>query len=227
MITLENVCKLYDAHERVNALQDVSLRLNNGCFTSIMGPSGSGKSTLLNIMGCLDTPTSGRYFLFDTDVSTLSKRQLAGLRSKHIGFVFQSFNLVPRMSALENVELPMVYSGVSIPLRRERAREILQLLGLGERLHHKPGELSGGQCQRVAIARALVNDPDIILADEPTGNLDPITGEEIMSIFERLNVLGKSVIIITHEPEVARRTQGCITLVQGSVKGDTYVQTGI
>ncbi len=217
MIKFECVNKTYGGTNPVYALADVNMELDTGCYVAISGPSGSGKSTLLNIMGCLDTPSSGSYTLFGSDVSKLGITALAKLRARHIGFVFQSFNLISRMSALENVELPMIYSGVSPRYRREKAKETLCLLGLENRLSHKPSELSGGQCQRVAIARALVNDPDIILADEPTGNLDPHTSEEIICTLENLNKAKKSIIIITHEPEVARRASQQIILTDGKI----------
>ena len=203
-ILLSNVTKVYElGGETVNALAGLTLSISPGEFTAIMGPSGSGKSTLMNILGCLDRPTSGSYMLDGQEVATLNDDQLATTRNKKIGFVFQSFNLLPRMSTLENVALPMVYAGVEKKERLARATQVLTMVGLEERMNHQPNELSGGQRQRVAIARALVNDPTIIMADEPTGNLDTKSGDEVMAIFAELNTQGRTIILVTHEPEIA------------------------
>ncbi|MEL6865530.1 MAG: ABC transporter ATP-binding protein, partial [Bacteroidota bacterium] len=206
--------------EKVHALQSISLEINKNEYVALMGPSGSGKSTLMNLLGCLDTPTSGDYFLNGTNVSTLDDDELAEIRNKEIGFVFQTFNLLPRLSALDNVALPLVYAGKSKSERTEKARRALDAVGLGDRFHHKPNELSGGQRQRVAIARALVNDPAIILADEPTGNLDTKTSIEIMGIFEKLHQAGNTIIVVTHEPDIAEHTHRIIRLRDGLVETD-------
>ena len=217
VIEIENVTKVYQMGDvQVNALNGVSLKIERGEMVAITGPSGSGKSTLMNIIGCLDTPTSGTYILDDVDVSKLSDDQQAGIRNKKIGFVFQTFNLLPRTTALDQVELPMVYAGT--PNRRQRALAALEQVGLKERVHHRPNELSGGQQQRVAIARALVNDPSIILADEPTGNLDSKSGAEIMRIFKSLNQeQGLTVILVTHDQGVAAQAQRVIRVRDGVV----------
>ena len=220
-IAIQDIVKTYQMGDSiVRALAGVSLTIEEGEFTAIMGPSGSGKSTLMNILGCLDRPTSGSYKLDGAEVATLGDDELALTRNKKIGFVFQNFNLLSRMSALNNVALPMVYAGVPQKDRLERARKNLEMVGLGGRLHHKPNELSGGQRQRVAIARALVNEPTIILADEPTGNLDSKSGDEIMEIFCELNQQGRTVILVTHEPEIAAYTRRTVTFRDGLIVSD-------
>ena len=220
-IVIQDIVKTYQMGDSiVRALAGVSLTIEEGEFTAIMGPSGSGKSTLMNILGCLDRPTSGSYKLDSAEVATLGDDELALTRNKKIGFVFQNFNLLSRMSALNNVALPMVYAGVPQKDRLERARKNLEMVGLGGRLHHKPNELSGGQRQRVAIARALVNEPTIILADEPTGNLDSKSGDEIMEIFCELNQQGRTVILVTHEPEIAAYTRRTVTFRDGLIVSD-------
>jgi putative ABC transport system ATP-binding protein len=213
--------KLYkNGENEVAALKDVDLHVKKGEFIAIMGPSGSGKSTLMNIIGCLDKPTTGEYYLDGKSISQLDKRQLAYIRNKRIGFVFQNFNLLPRMSSLRNVEIPMIYAGVSPKERRKKAMEALESVGLGDRWHHKPNELSGGQKQRVAIARALVNSPGIILADEPTGNLDSKSGAEIMEIFANLHRDGTTIVLITHENEIARYAQKVVIFRDGRKVGE-------
>lgn len=204
----------------VHALQDITLNIDRNEYVALMGPSGSGKSTLMNLLGCLDTPTAGDYILNGTNVSTMTDGDLAEVRNKEIGFVFQTFNLLPRLSALENVALPLVYGGISKRARLDRAEEVLTAVGLGDRVDHKPNELSGGQRQRVAIARALVNDPSIILADEPTGNLDTKTSIEIMGIFEEIHRQGNTVILVTHEPDIAEHAHRIVRLRDGLVETD-------
>ena len=223
LIQLESVTKTYDSGENaVQALRGIELGVERGEFAAIIGPSGSGKSTLMHILGCLDTPSSGRYWLDGEDVAEMSSRQLARIRNQKIGFVFQTFNLLPRATVLKNVELPMLYAGMSGGDRRERAFEALERVGLTNRAKHRPGELSGGQRQRVAIARALVNNPSLILADEPTGNLDQKTGHEIIGIFEKLISQDETIIIVTHDPSIAARTGRRIKIVDGEiVDGDT------
>lgn len=206
--------------EKVQALKSITLDIYPNEYVALMGPSGSGKSTLMNLLGCLDTPTDGKYFLNNTDVSKMEDGDLAEVRNKEIGFVFQTFNLLPRLSALENVALPLVYGGVGKSRRLERAREVLTAVGLGDRVDHKPNELSGGQRQRVAIARALVNNPSIILADEPTGNLDTKTSIEIMEIFEKIHAEGNTIILVTHEPDIAEHAHRIVRLRDGLIETD-------
>jgi putative ABC transport system ATP-binding protein len=206
--------------ETVQALRGVTLDINRNEYVAIMGPSGSGKSTMMNMVGCLDTPTSGEYWLNGQEVSRLSDDALARVRNKEIGFVFQTFNLLPRATALHNVELPLVYAGVNGKDRRDRAMHALEIVGLAQRVHHRPNELSGGQRQRVAIARALVNSPSILLADEPTGNLDSTTSEEIMGVFGELHAQGQTVIMVTHEPDIAAHAARTVVLRDGRVESD-------
>ncbi|MGQ9664206.1 MAG: ABC transporter ATP-binding protein [bacterium] len=201
----------------IEALRGVSLEIAENEYLSIMGPSGSGKSTLMHILGCLDTATKGEYFLEDKRVSDYTDAELAKIRNLSIGFVFQSFNLLSRLSALDNVTLPLVYAGVSKKVRTERAKEILSRVGLAERMHHHPNELSGGECQRVAIARALINHPKILFADEPTGNLDTKTGKEIMELFGRLNAEGNTIVLVTHDPNIARHAKRVIKIIDGKI----------
>jgi putative ABC transport system ATP-binding protein len=223
MIKLENVTRVYQMGQTlVQALRGLNLEIVDGEFVAIMGPSGSGKSTLLHLIGGLDLPTTGRVLLDDLDIAQQNGNQLAELRGRKVGFVFQTFNLVPTLSALKNVELPMIFQKVPRKERYEKARRLLEQVGLGDRLHHKPSELSGGECQRVAIARALANDPQILLADEPTGNLDAESGEQIMQILKRLNEEQKmTIIVVTHNPEVARYAHRIIRMRYGQIEDDT------
>lgn len=211
--------------QTVHALRGVSFQIQRNEYVALMGPSGSGKSTMMNIIGCLDTPTKGRYILNGHDVKTLSDNELAEVRNKEIGFVFQTFNLLPRSSALANVELPLVYAGVRSSERRERAEAVMEKVGLTDRMQHKPNELSGGQRQRVAIARALINNPSILLADEPTGNLDSKTGYEIMELFEDLYSQGNTIILVTHEEDIAEHARRIVRLRDGLLESDRPVTT--
>jgi len=221
MITIENITKTYHmGTQELTVLKGVSLHIDKGEYVAIVGPSGSGKSTLMNIIGCLDTPDSGTYHLNDTDVSHMSDDELARVRGHEIGFVFQQFNLLARTPAIKQVALPLMYQGVSRGDRNARAEEMLKLVGLGDRMHHRPDELSGGQQQRVAIARALVVKPSIILADEPTGNLDSTSGEEVMDLFDALHEQGITIITVTHAEEVAEHTARTVTIRDGEITGD-------
>lgn len=224
MITLSNLTKVYKTGDvEVRALNGVDLSISQGEFVSIMGPSGSGKSTMMNILGCLDRPSSGKYLLDGLNIREADDNQLAEIRNKKIGFVFQSFNLLSRTTALENVELPMLYAGLGARERHEKALKALKAVGLEDRVHHKPNELSGGQQQRVAIARSLVNDPLIIMADEPTGNLDSRSSEEIMSIFQQLNETGITIALVTHEPDIARFSKRIVHFKDGVIDNDELV----
>lgn len=219
VIKLSNIAKVYQMGKiQIHALRDISLEIRRNEYVAIMGPSGSGKSTLMNVLGCLDSPSQGSYWLNGTDVSEMSDRDLANIRNKDIGFVFQTFNLLPRYTSLENVALPLVYAGLSKKARLDQAADILGSVGLGDRVDHKPNELSGGQRQRVAIARALANHPAIILADEPTGNLDTKTSYEIMALFDELHKAGNTILIVTHEEDIASYAQSVIRLRDGLVE---------
>ena len=221
VISIRALAKVYQmGQQEVRALNSVSLDIERNEYVALMGPSGSGKSTLMNMLGCLDSPSSGQYFLGGQDVSDMSDDALAEVRNKQIGFVFQTFNLIPRLSALENVALPLVYAGFSLKKRLAKARQVLESVGLGSRLDHKPNELSGGQRQRVAVARALVNDPAIILADEPTGNLDSKTSIEIMGLFQEIHAKGNTVILVTHEPDIAQYAHRIVRLRDGLIERD-------
>ena len=225
LIAIRDLHRIYQVGtEEVHALNGVDLDIAANEYVAIMGPSGSGKSTLMNLLGCLDTPTSGSYRLKDHEIGSMSDDELARIRNQEIGFVFQTFNLLARADAIHNVELPLVYAGIKHEERRKRAREALEMVGLGDRMKHKPNELSGGQRQRVAIARALVNRPSIILADEPTGNLDSTTGEVIMSAFERIWQQGNTVIVVTHEPDIAQHANRVVRMRDGKIESDTANQ---
>jgi len=222
IIELRNIAKRYImGSEIIDALKDINLKVNKNEYLALMGPSGSGKSTLMNLIGCLDSPTTGEYILHGVDVSKMSDGELAEVRNKEIGFVFQTFNLLPRMSALDNVALPLIYAGLGKEERHARAKQVLKDVGLSDRMTHKPNELSGGQRQRVAIARALVNNPAIILADEPTGNLDSKTSLEIMNILEEIHLNGNTVILVTHEPDIAQFAKRVVRLRDGMIESDT------
>jgi putative ABC transport system ATP-binding protein len=224
MIQVKDVRKIYEVGiQKIEAIAGVDLEIDRNEYVAIMGPSGSGKSTFMNILGCLDTPTEGIYYLNGELVSNLSDDELARIRNKEIGFVFQTFNLLPRATALQNVELPLIYGGISSDERRRRSKEALESVGLADRAVHRPNELSGGQRQRVAIARALVNRPSIILADEPTGNLDSRTGEEIMVIFEKIHQAGNTIVIVTHEEYIAEHAQRVVRLRDGKIESDQRV----
>ena len=228
IIRVESLKKVYDTGAiQVEALKDINLGIEKNEYVAIMGASGSGKSTLMNILGCLDRLTEGKYILDDVDVSTLNDNELAAIRNKKIGFVFQAFNLLPRLSALANVELPMLYAGLPKSDRQKKAKAALERVGLGDRMHHRPNELSGGQKQRVAIARALVNNPAIILADEPTGNLDTKSSEEIMGIFEALNNEGVTIVMVTHELDISQHTKRAVVFRDGEIISDKQVENRI
>ena len=224
LIDLNNLYKIYAmGTTQINALNGLDCQINKGEYVALMGPSGSGKSTLMNIIGCLDTPSKGTYYLNETNVSKMTDDELATIRNVEIGFVFQSFNLLPRASALENVALPLIYAGVPKKERIERAQNVLNKVGLGDRCHHKPNELSGGQRQRVAIARALINNPSIVLADEPTGNLDSKSGIEIMNLFDEIHREGNTVVMVTHEEDIANYAQRTIRMIDGKLADQLIV----
>jgi putative ABC transport system ATP-binding protein len=223
LIEIRDVEKTYDmgAEAQVRALDGVSLSIDQGGYVAIMGPSGSGKSTLMNLIGCLDTPSSGSYRLKEREIATMTDDELAQIRNAEIGFIFQTFNLLPRADALQNVELPLIYAGMPRRERHERAKEALNSVGLGDRMHHRPNEMSGGQRQRVAIARALVNRPSILLADEPTGNLDSKTGQEILGLMDNLHAAGNTIILVTHDDELSQRAKRIVRLRDGKIVSDS------
>ena len=224
VIGLKNIVKnYYLGKQTLPVLKGINLHIYENEYVSLMGPSGSGKSTLMNIIGCLDTCTSGQYVLNNQDISTMHEDKLAQIRSKEIGFVFQQFNLLPKFNALENVALPLVYAGISKKEREEIAMEMLHKVSLQDRWQHKPNELSGGQCQRIAIARALVNKPTLILADEPTGNLDSVTSYEIMDLFDEINASGNTIVLVTHEQDIANRSKRIVRLLDGDIESDTLI----
>lgn len=225
LLELKNIAKRYTiGAEEVNALRAIDLMIEKGEYVALMGPSGSGKSTLMNIIGCLDTPTNGTYILNGKQVNKMSENELADIRNKEIGFIFQTFNLIPRSNALDNVALPLVYAGLKKEERRKKAEQALKNVGLGDRIKHKPNELSGGQRQRVAVARALVNNPSIILADEPTGNLDSKTSEEIMTLFEEIHQHGNTIIVVTHEEDIAMHAHRIVRIKDGKIESDSLNQ---
>lgn len=227
LIELQKISKVYHmGAESLMALKDIDLTVGKKEFVALMGPSGSGKSTLMNVIGCLDSPTSGKYWLRGVDVSQMEDNELARIRNKEIGFIFQTFNLMPRINAVENVALPLVYAGFDKKSRLERAKEVMESVGLADRMSHLPNQLSGGQRQRVAIARALVNEPSIILADEPTGNLDSKTSEEIMKILQKIHTSGNTIILVTHEPDIALFAKRQIKLRDGIIESDETVSGG-
>lgn len=227
MLNIKNITKVYKMKgEEVRALRGVNLGIGDNEYLAIMGPSGSGKSTIMNMIGCLDTPTSGEYFLEGQDVSKMDDDQLAEIRNQKIGFVFQTFNLLPRSDLMHNVELPLIYGNIPAAKRKKMAAAAIEKVGLSDRIKHKPNELSGGQRQRVAIARALVNNPSIILADEPTGNLDTATGEEIMAVFDQLYKSGNTIVLVTHENEIAERTHRIVRLRDGLIESDEIIKNG-
>lgn len=224
IIKLEDLVKVYDTGSiKLEALKEINLQIEKEEYVAIMGASGSGKSTLMNVLGCLDKLTEGKYYLEDVDVSSLDDNSLAEIRNKKIGFVFQAFNLLPKLTAMENVELPMMYAGIPKHVREKKAKIALDRVGLSDRIRHKPNEMSGGQKQRVAIARALVNNPSIILADEPTGNLDSVSSEEIMGIFQGLNDEGVTIVMVTHEPDIAMHTKRNVIFKDGTIISDSLV----
>jgi len=227
VISIENIYKIYDAgFIQVEALKRINLKVKRGEYLAIMGPSGSGKSTLMNIIGCLDRPTTGEYFFEGERISELDDDKLAYIRNKRVGFVFQTYNLLPRSDAISNVELPLIYAGVEATERKKRALSALTMVGIANRAKHRPNELSGGESQRIAIARAIVNEPSIILADEPTGNLDTKAGSEIMAIFRKINDEGKTIILVTHDPEIAKEARRLVRLRDGEIISDEYINKG-